>query len=425
MKVFLDTVGCRLNQAEIEAMARQFRAAGHQIVASAGLADLAVVNTCSVTAEAASDSRSKLRSAARQGAAQIVPTGCWVTLNPEAAATMPGVSLVVRNAEKDGLVGAALGAAPAAVMARDTPRLPLPGTRRRTRAFIKVQDGCDNRCTFCVTTIARGASRSRAAADVIRDVRAALNGGAREIVLTGVQLGSWGKDIDLRLRDLILLILRETDAPRVRLSSLEPWDLDEDFFSLWADRRLCNHFHLPLQSGCKETLRRMVRKTTPRSFRALVTRAREAVPDAAITTDVIAGFPGETEAEFAESLEFVREMGFAGGHVFTYSPMPGTAASRMRDAVPLEVGQHRSRLYRDVLRGTQRDFQSQQIGRIRPVLWESEAEKPDGGFELSGLTDNYVRVRARSPEPRWNQIDQVLLGEATSNELMGLIAKSG
>jgi threonylcarbamoyladenosine tRNA methylthiotransferase MtaB len=425
MRVFLDTVGCRLNQAEIEAMARQFRAAGHQIVSSAGLADLAVVNTCSVTAQAASDSRGKLRSVARQGGAAIVATGCWATLRPREAALMQGVSRVVSNAHKDGLITEILGRSGDTLQQADATREPLPGARRRTRAFIKVQDGCNNQCTFCVTTIARGPSRSRSAADVISDVQAALNGGTKEIVLTGVQLGSWGQDLNLHLKDLLRLILRETDALRVRLSSLEPWDLDADFFALWSDRRLCNHFHLPLQSGCRSTLKRMARKTTPGSYRALVTAARQAVPDAAITTDVIAGFPGETEAEFQESLEFVSEMEFAGGHAFTYSPMPGTAARRMRNPLPLDQRRLRNRRYREVLGQAAHAFQLQQLGKIRPVLWESTSENPDGSRQLSGLTDNYLRVRATAPELRWNQIDEVLLREAISGQVLGFIAKTG
>jgi threonylcarbamoyladenosine tRNA methylthiotransferase MtaB len=260
---------------------------------------------------------------------------------------------------------------------------------------------------------------------VITDVQAAVSGGTQEIVLTGVHLGSWGQDLNLRLRDLLRLILHETDVPRVRLSSVEPWDLAADFFEMWSDRRLCNHFHLPLQSGCRSTLTRMARKTTPGSFRALITAARQAVPEAAITTDVIAGFPGETEAEFQESLEFVKEMEFAGGHVFTYSAMPDTAASRMRDPVPLELSRLRSRRYREVFGQAARAFQLQQLGKTRPVLWESTGENSDGTFQLSGLTDNYLRVRTSAPESRWNEIDRVLLQEATSGEVLGFITKTG
>ncbi len=319
MKVFLDMIGCRLNQAEIETMARQFRAAGHEIVGTAEDAQLAVVNTCSVTSAAASDSRGRIRAAARAGVDEIVATGCWVTLSPDKARALPAVKQIVPNDKKEILVAEVLGLPADAFDLEPLARAPLPGLHMRTRAFIKVQDGCDNHCTFCITTVARGAGRSRPTADVIADIQSALSGGTQEVVLTGVHLGSWGADLPewLHLRDLVGSILAETDVPRLRLSSLEPWDLDESFFLLWKDPRLCPHLHLPLQSGSPTVLRRMLRNTNPESFRELVRAARSAIPEAAITTDVIAGFPGETEEEFSETLAFLREIGFAGGHVFT------------------------------------------------------------------------------------------------------------
>src|SRR5512138_2028608 len=203
MNIFLDMIGCRLNQAEIEQMARQFRAQGHTIVGAAGEADLVVINTCSVTSEAAADSRQKIRRAARDGAGEIVVTGCWSTLQPQAAAELPQVLKVIPNDHKDTLVSNLLDQQPFNLEPLD--RVPLPGLRQRTRAFIKVQDGCDNACTFCITTIARGDSRSRPATEVIDDVRAALHGGTQEIVLTGVHLGSWGQDFPNKkhLRQLI------------------------------------------------------------------------------------------------------------------------------------------------------------------------------------------------------------------------------
>ncbi len=332
MKVYLDTIGCRLNQSEIENMARQFRAAGHEIIANAESADLAVVNTCAVTAKAASDSRGKIRHIARAGVEEIIATGCWVTLQPQEAAGLPAVSQVVTNDRKDRLVTDFLDLPQESFDLEPIARQRMPGLRHRTRAFIKVQDGCDNHCTFCVTTVARGRSRSRTVAQVLADIQAALQGDTKEIILTGVHLGSWGQDFGYHLRDLITAILRETDVPRLRLSSLEPWDLDGDFFTLWEDPRLCRHLHLPLQSGSAATLKRMARKTTPASFKDLVEELRQVMPDAAVTTDIIAGFPGETESEFTESLQFVRDMNFAGGHVFTYSPRPGTGAARMSRA---------------------------------------------------------------------------------------------
>lgn len=433
MKIYLDTIGCRLNQSEIETMARQFRVAGHEIVASPEHAELAVVNTCAVTNDAASVSRSKIRQIGRAGVKEIIATGCWATLQPAQATNLPNILRVVPNDRKDDLVPDILNLQPETFDLEPISRQPLPGLHRRTRAFIKVQDGCDNHCTFCITTVARGESRSRPVADVILDIQSALDGGTNEIVLTGVHLGSWGQDLSpslktasgSHLRDLIQVILRETDAPRLRLSSLEPWDLDADFFSLWTDSRLMPHLHLPLQSGCGSTLRRMARKTTPESFRRLVAAARDVMPHVAITTDIIAGFPGETEDEFAESLAFVQEMNFAGGHVFTYSSRPGTGAAKMKGQVAPELRKKRNHILREALDQSERNYRQQFIGQTMSVLWESTSEMGEWGWQMEGLTGNYLRVKAFAPSPRWNEIDDVIIDENQSAGLKGVIRNLG
>jgi len=371
---------------------------------------MAVVNTCAVTAEAASDSRGKIRHIARAGVDEIVATGCWVTLQPQQANALPNVTRVVTNDRKDYLVADTLNHPEQAFDVEPIIREPLPGLHHRTRAFIKVQDGCDNHCTFCITTIARGEGRSRPIADVISDIQYGLDGGTKEIVLTGVHLGSWGRDFNLHLRDLVKSILRETDVRRLRLSSLEPWDLDAGFFSLWEDPRLCQHLHLPLQSGSASTLKRMARKTTPESFLNLVQAARRIMPDVAITTDIIAGFPGETEDEFAESLAFVREMNFAGGHAFTYSPRPGTGAARMRDQVHPEVRKNRNSMYRAMFEESAKAFRRKFAGRTLSVLWESATQYDERGWRMEGLTGNYLRVEAVAPRPLWNEISLVEFG---------------
>lgn len=423
MKVYLDIIGCRLNQSEIETYARQFRAAGHSLVADAEQADLVILNTCAVTAAAESDSRQKVRQAGRAGAREIVLTGCWASLNPEAAASFPGVSRIIPNLKKDRLVAELLHLPEETFEKEPLARESLPGARARTRAFIKVQDGCDNRCTFCITTIARGPGRSRPIPEVMADVRAALAGGTREIVLTGVHLGSWGQDFSppLHLQNLVQAILAETDTPRLRLSSLEPWDLDADFFALWENSRLCRHLHLPLQSGCAATLRRMARKTTPEKFAVLVCAARVAIPEVAITTDLIVGFPGESEAEFAESCDFVRAMQFAGGHVFSYSPRPGTAAARMPNQIPHPLRKERNAQMRAVLAQSADAYQSRFLGQTLSVLWESVASVNSQGWQLSGLTDNYLRVSALSTQPAWNAITPVRLEAITPAGLLGSI----
>jgi threonylcarbamoyladenosine tRNA methylthiotransferase MtaB len=421
MKIYLDTVGCRLNQAELERFARQFRAAGHTLVASPGDADLAVINTCAVTTAAVADSRQKVRQVARQGSEEIIVTGCWATLRPQEAAAIERVKRVFPNAEKDDLVSRALDLPAEVFDLEPVERQPLPGARQRTRAFIKVQDGCDNHCTFCITTLLRGVGRSRPIPEILADIHAASD--ANEIVLTGVHLGSWGQDLPggLGLGHLVKAILEHTDIPRLRLSSLEPWDLEAGFFRLWEDPRLCRHLHLPLQSGSAATLRRMARKTTPASFARLVAAARSQMPDVAITTDLIVGFPGETEAEFAESLGFVEAMRFAGGHVFTYSPRPGTAAARMSGQVPLETRKARNAQARAVFAQAARAYQSAFLGQVLPVLWETAASLGPQGWEMSGLTSNYLRVNAYAPRGLWNQITPVCLTGLAETHLQGLI----
>ncbi|MGB9521441.1 MAG: MiaB/RimO family radical SAM methylthiotransferase, partial [Anaerolineales bacterium] len=403
MKIFLDMVGCRLNQSEIESFARQFVAAGHTLVEQAAGADLVVINTCTVTASAAADSRAKIRQAQRVGAPQMAVTGCWATLEPEAAAQLAAGAYIIPNDEKDDLVKKVLPEYELEPIMRQ----PIPGARRRTRAFIKVQDGCDNHCTFCVTRLARGASRSRPITDVLEDIhvvtRANPSGAAdwqaREIVLSGVHLGSWGQDFSppLHLHQLIQAILDHTDVERIRLSSLEPWDLSEKFFRLWENPRLCHHLHLPLQSGSSAILQRMGRKTTPEEFRRLVQTAREAIKDLAITTDVIVAFPGEDEDNFNESLNFIEEMQFAGGHVFIYSPRPATPAARLRWDIPLEERKARSRRTRETLERSAQHFRQAYIGKTMKVLWESVRSLHAQGWLLSGLTDNYLRVNAFAP----------------------------
>ena len=421
MKIFLDTIGCRLNQAEIESLARQFRAAGHEIVPSAAEADLAVVNTCTVTAEAASDSRAAIRRAKRLGAGDIVVTGCWATLEPDKAAALPGVTRIVPNLQKDSLAADLLGLPQEFFDLEPIARQPLPGLHQRTRAFIKVQDGCDNACTFCITRLARGASRSRPLDEIISNADSALKGGAQEIVLTGVHLGSWGLDFQpaRRIPDLVSALLARTSAPRLRLSSLEPWDLEADFFSLWRDPRLCRHLHLPLQSGSASVLRRMARKTVPDSFAALVQLARAAIPEVAITTDIIVGFPGETDEEFAETLEFVKSMHFAGGHVFSYSARPGTPAARMKGQAHGELVKARSATLRTVLTESAEAYRRKFIGKTMPVLWEATSILTDEGWQIEGLTDNYLRVTAIAAEPRWNRVDAVHLTDLRENGLTG------
>lgn len=419
MKIFLDMVGCRLNQSEIETFACQFRLAGHYLVSEPSSADLVVINTCTVTAAAASDSRQKIRQAVRAGANQVIVTGCHATLNPGQIAQLPGVTQVIINAEKDNLVSKVLKLSDSTFEEKSIRREPIPGDRLRTRCFIKVQDGCDNHCTYCITRLARGAGKSRPIPHILMDIQSALEGGCQEIVLTGVHMGSWGHDFNQpsQLYYLVRAILDETDTPRLHLSSIEPWDITPEFFGLWQDPRLCRHLHLPLQSGCAATLQRMGRKINPRTYADLMDLARQYVPGISITTDIITGFPGETEHEFQESMSFIAQMDFSGGHVFTFSPRPGTAAMNLPGQISPIISRQRNYAVRQVFQRSASVYAQRHVGQILPVLWEKAIPSNDQQWLLSGLSDNYLRVRAASFTPCRNQIMSVKI---LTSELDGL-----
>jgi len=435
MKFYLDTVGCRLNQAEIERYANQLRSRGHELVASPGEADLAVINTCAVTNAAESDSRQKIRSISRAGTPQIVVTGCWSTLKMEESTRLPGIHRVVPNMDKDELVSILLmdefvdqtkhadsGSKPfERIGGRTESRVPIPGPRLKTRSFIKAQDGCNSSCTYCVTRLARGPTRSRPISDILDDIHGLS--GSKEIILTGVHLGAWGEDFSppQHLGHLVQAILRYSDVPRLRLSSLEPWDVDEEFFQLWENPRLCKHLHLPLQSGCSATLQRMARKTTPEAYAELIRKIRSIIPQIAITTDIITGFPGENEIEFQESLDFVRGLQFAGGHVFTYSPRPGTLAACMPNQVPYPVRKGRNALMQSVIREASYSYKSNFVNSVMPVLWERAIATNSKGFSLSGLTSNYLKVETLAPSNYWNQITSVHLTSVEDSHMLGRI----
>jgi threonylcarbamoyladenosine tRNA methylthiotransferase MtaB len=427
MRVYLESTGCRLNQSEIETLGRQFERAGHVLAQAAEGADLCVVNTCAVTGEAARTSRTLLRRLNRANPeAPLVVTGCYAHLAPEAVGALPGVARVVDNLDKERLVPLVLGSAEDAEPFEREPlaREGRPGALGRTRAFVKVQDGCDNCCTFCVTTIARGPARSRPLDEVIAEIARLAAAGYQEAVLTGVHLGSYGHDWGERagLAVLVREVLRRTPLARLRLSSLEPWDIPPGFFHLWDDARLCRHLHLPLQSGCDATLRRMARHTRRGAFARLAAAARAHIPGLGISTDIMVGFPGETDDEFEASYAFVREMDFMKLHVFRYSARPGTAAARMDGQVPDAVRRERSARMLALSDEGGRRFYERFVGQVMPVLWEQVAGATPDGFRNTGLTDNYLRVNLTAPEVLTNRIvpvrltrleDQTLLGEWT------------
>lgn len=411
MRIYLDSVGCRLNWSEIETIARQSVAAGHKIVATPSNADVIIVNTCAVTAQAERKTRHQLRSFHRENPnARIAVIGCFPTLRSERSAQFPGVQWVIPNSDKARTVDL-VTAGP--VSESPLEESPEEVETLRTRAFVKVQDGCDNHCTYCIVRSLRGPSHSRPLAEITAEVQMLVEEtGCREAVLTGASLGAYGRDLGLKggLRTLVETVLDNTDVSRLRLSSVEPWDIDEAFFELWDDPRLCRQIHLPLQAGCDSTLRRMGRPITSEEFARLVGAARAAVPGLAVTTDVLVGFPGEDDAAFRESYAFVEQIGFAKLHVFPYSARPGTPATKLTHQVPREVRDERARQIRSLGAKQRRRFKRQFLGREFEVLWERR--RRDGRW--AGWTDNYVRVVA--PEKEQDLHNQITLTRLTALE---------
>ena len=421
MKIFFDSIGCKLNQSEIEKMAGRFRAFGHVIISSPEDADYVVINTCAVTNAASADSRKAIRRAARLGSGKIIATGCYATVDPTAIQSLPSVECIVCNDAKENIPELLLNKGNQ-LLVKQTPRIPLPGNRKRTRAFIKIQDGCNNNCTFCVTRIARGKSRSLEVKEIFRDISAALEGGVKEIVLTGVNLGAWGLDFDITstLADLLKQIIKELQPPRLRLSSLEPWDIDERLIDTFLLGGFCRHLHIPLQSGCDEILKRMGRKINHSDYHRLLTKVRKIIPGVAITTDIIVGFPGESENKFEQSVRFIRDMEFAGGHVFRFSPRPGTPAARYSGIPEIQVTKKRSERIREGFAISQSKYQAQFLNKTLPVLWQ-EAKNTKGQWNLSGLSDNYINIQAESKSNLENCISTVMINETRLKSLFGEI----
>jgi len=398
MRVCFTNLGCKLNQAELEALAREFHRAGHRVVATLEEADLHVVNTCTVTHRAARDSRKVARRGSRRAPGlRTVLTGCYATGSPEEAAALAGVDLVVPNPDKENLLARVHGAFPEWAPAReealpDGPPVPfVPLAFGNTRALVKIEDGCNVGCSFCIIPSTRGRQRSRPLPGIVEEVRSMAAAGFREVVVTGVQISHYRWQ-GLRLADLVAALLAETSIPRIRLTSIAPWAFDRRLFDLWADGRLCRHVHMSLQSGSDRTLARMRRPYDSRAYGELVAEIRAAVPGVAVTTDVIVGFPGESEKEFEASRAFVAATGFARTHVFPYSPRPGTEAVDLPDPVsPAEIKARTAAMIESAA-VAERRFRASHRGERVSVLWE---ERRDGHWH--GLTDNYLRVRAAAP----------------------------
>jgi threonylcarbamoyladenosine tRNA methylthiotransferase MtaB len=398
MRVHLKTLGCRLNEAEIESWASDFTSQGHPVTKDELDADILVINTCAVTQGAVRKSRQLVRKSQKNNPhAKLVVSGCYATLNSEEATSLEGVDLLVSNTQKDDLVKLTLenlneNAMPAI---STEPGEAALFSRGRQRAFIKVQDGCRYRCTFCIVTIARGDEKSKNIDDIINEVNAVHESGINEIIITGVHLGGYGSDIECNLYELIKALLEKTTIPRIRMGSLEPWDLPENFFDLFTNTRLMPHMHLPIQSGSDTVLKRMARRCKTDEFRQLVRRAKKSIPDLHITTDIIVGFPGETEEEWEETLEFVNEMAFSHIHIFSYSKRDGTKAANLPFQIDEPIKKARSKALHKLANNLKVQAIEKMLEKDVSILWEEKKRGNDSEqCTYFGYTPNYTRIKA-------------------------------
>ena len=403
VRIAFHYLGCRLNEAENEAIARSMTDKGHEIVAIADNPDVIVLNTCGVTADAMRKSRNLMRRFAAAGARLLVLMGCAVDLMQAGENSVSDDDLrqgakrdddlrIVRIYRDDrpkaaDIIARAIDETWNASVAQ-APTAYKP----RIRCFIKIEDGCNNACTYCSVRLARGRERSVAGADIVEEIRRCLALGEREIVLTGVQLGAW-KEGDRRLPDLIGDILSKTDVERLRLSSIEPWHLRPELYELWSDKRLRPHFHTPVQSGSDAVLSMMRRRTHLAEFESKINDLRRKIPNVRVSTDLIVGFPGETDAMWRETLDFIERIGFDDIHLFRFSARPGTIAATLPNPVAPEVKRERWNEAHDRMMQIKRDKMQASIGALCRVLWETRGhEIVDGKRRWSGYAENYLRL---------------------------------
>ena len=413
IRVALDTLGCKLNQAETELLARQFAEAGYQLVSPTDGVDIYILNTCTVTHIADRKARHLLRLAHRRNPnALVIATGCYAQREPKELSQIKGVGFVLSNDEKPSLLRLL---EESGLLTNPTQDSTLsPNTDFRTRSFIKVQDGCSSFCTYCIVPMVRGKEKSLSPEQIVAEVRQRIKDGYKEVVLTGTKIGSYHHN-GFNLKGLLEHILAETSVTRLRLSSLQPQEISPELIELWHDSRLCRHFHLSLQSGNDGILRRMKRHYSTSDYQQVVSMIRALVPEVAITTDVIVGFPGETYKEFEESLNFCQQMGFARIHVFQYSPRQETQAARMPNQIGDKVKKQRSEQILALAGESAQHFHQQSLGKTMTVLWEKQSD--DGIW--SGHTDNYIKVYTKSNEDLTNKLLPVKLVEAYKDGAWG------
>lgn len=425
MKVQFYTLGCKVNQYESEAMGELFEKRGYTVVGEDEPADIVIINSCTVTAESNRKTRQTVRKARRKNSqAVIVLTGCMAQAFPDEAAKIVEADIVVGNKNEDKIPDLcerfiaerkAMHIFEEHETGEKITDFTVTGFSEHTRSYIKIEDGCNRFCSYCIIPYARGRVRSKSVGAIAAEAEGLSRSGYKEIVLVGINLSAYGQDTGAGLCDAVLAAAAPEGIERVRLGSLECDQISDDaLLKLSECKEFCPQFHLSLQSGCDRTLREMNRKYDTAFYRDLVERIRRIFPDASITTDIMVGFPGESDEDFKESCNFVRETGFARSHVFIYSEREGTPAARRHDAVDKSVRAERAHIMGDICRQCERDFLKAQCGKTEKVLFETES---DGYWE--GYTGNYTRVKVKSAGDLEGKILPVVLTAANEDYCIG------
>ena len=414
----IETHGCKLNQSDALLLAREFTEAGLTQVGEDDAADIYVVNSCTVTHVADRKARHSLRSARRRNpGATVIATGCYAERSPGVLKAMEEIDLVFGNVAKPRLVQQVLNWREEQTVPCTTGDIDEFVSPRalRNRAMVKIQEGCNQVCAYCIVPKVRGRERSIPVEEIVGEIRHYVSNGYREVVLTGTQLGSYGFDLTgASLTSLIGSILSDTAIERLRVSSLQPREITDDLLQLWANERLCPHFHIPLQSGSDPVLRRMRRRYSANEYSESVQRIRQEIPNVSITADVIVGFPGETEEDFVATYELSEGIAFADMHVFPFSVRPGTSAAHYDAQVPAEVKSERMNALLTLSRAQRSQFRINSLGETRPVLWESERFHRAERY-WTGLTDNYIRVSTQYAGQLQNVITKATLKSMEEN----------
>jgi threonylcarbamoyladenosine tRNA methylthiotransferase MtaB len=450
---YVENFGCRATQADGAAIARQFEELGLARADAPTRSEIVVLNTCTVTASADQDARAAIRRIRRDNPdCQIVVTGCYAQRAPEEVGSLPGVCRVIGNSHKHQLAEIVVGSrsdqvlsiaghaafVPLSSLGRESQDqifvsdifahtellaapvfdAPTPGMNDRTRPNLKVQDGCDNRCSFCVIPYVRGHSRSLPLNRILEEVSSLVHSGYREVVISGINLGRWGRDFDrpVRFENVVQEILDRTALEKLRISSVEPMDWSDELIGMMASSpRIAKHAHVPMQSGSDRVLRAMHRKYRPWHYREKIEKIRAAMPTAAIGADVMVGFPGESETDFEQTRRLIEELPFTYLHVFTYSSRPGTPSAAMRDQVPVQIARERNRILRDLAAEKKLAFMQTFVGTTLEAITLNVFD----GKSTEALTDNYLKLRLQG-QHETNQWVRARVEQVTGGSFLGV-----